>query len=1240
MSGFVHLHVHSEYSLLDGAARIEALAERAAAHGMTALALTDHGAMYGTIAFYKACLKHGIKPIIGMEAYVTTGSRHDKGSRKDQPIYHLLLLAKNNQGYRNLMKITSIGHLEGFHYKPRVDMETLRQYSEGIICTSACLGSEISQHVLHERLDEAKAAALRYKEIFHDGFYLELQDHGLNEQKKVNMGLIELSKELDIPLVCTNDVHYLEPEDAAMQDVLICIGTGKTVEDETRLRIATNQLYLKSSEQMKALFLHVPEAIQNTLAIAEQCQVDIVFGESVLPEFSPIPEGMTSSGYLRSLCETGLGKRYERLPEWKQESFQTQAKERLDYELRTIEQMGFSDYFLIVWDFIRYAHEAGIMTGPGRGSSAGSLVAYTLNITNVDPLKYKLLFERFLNPERVTMPDIDIDFNDERRDEVITYVSEKYGSDRVAQIITFGTMAARAAVRDVGRVLNVPYQVADKVAKLIPQQLGMTLAEALRTSDELRAYREAEERVRELLDMAAKVEGMPRHASTHAAGVVISPEPLTHFVPLQEGTEHTALTQYSMEHLEAIGMLKMDFLGLRTLSIIERTLAWIAEQEGEVPDLNRVDDKDPKTYELLGRGETTGLFQLESAGVRRVLREMKPSSFEDIVSVLALYRPGPMEFIPNFIQSKHGLKPVEYPHADLEPILKDTYGIIVYQEQIMQIASLMAGFSLGEADLLRRAVSKKKREVLDQERTHFVAGSLKQGYSEAEANRVYDMIVRFADYGFPRAHAAAYAVLAFQTAYLKSHYPHAFMASMLTAQMGNHRKTAEYIEDCRKLGIEVLPPDINESGLTFTPVTGAIRFGLAAIKNVGTLAIESIMKERAERPYEDLQDFCRRVDLRVTNRRVMESLIQAGAMDCLPGHRAQLLAMLDDTLEAAAKWRKEREDLQIQLFNFVEVNNWSIDYPEIPPFTTGQQLELERELLGMYLSGHPLDEYAELLEKSEADRLIDLHEAKDETECVVAGMVVSERVIVTKKGKPMAFIELEDRIERAEVVLFPEVWKKARPHVSKGALLAIRAKLQQQDEGFKLLAHDVAPLDPRAVDAMLRDRARYQRRAEGYSTPRPAQEGAAPPHAGSGSPERRSHAARGALGKGDAPAAMAEPAHRAAPRPQAKPREHARVAASSQQASSSIGGAPRAKGSHARSAQRVYIKITADQEQPERLNELKALIQAHPGPLATVLFYEREQQLRALSEKYAVKPSPELFKRIEMIFGEGTVRVR
>ncbi|UHA72427.1 DNA polymerase III subunit alpha [Paenibacillus sp. 481] len=1260
MNGFVHLHVHSEYSLLDGAARIEALATQAAANGMKALALTDHGVMYGTIAFYKACLKHGIKPIIGMEAYVTAGSRHERASRKEQPIYHLILLAKNKQGYRNLMKICSVGHLEGFHYKPRVDMETLQQYGEGIICLSACLGGEVSQHVLHDRLDEARAAAERYRDIFKDGFYLELQDHHLPEQKKVNIGLIALSEQTGIPLVATNDVHYIRQEDAAMQDVLICIGTGKTVEEEGRLRIPTDQLYFKSGDEMSALFRHVPEAILNTARIAEQCKVEIELGGAVLPAFEPIPEGLTAAQYLRQLCEAGLHNRYAHVSEWQDAAFQESAWQRLHYELDTIVNMGFADYFLIVWDFIRYAHEQGIMTGPGRGSSAGSLVAYTLRITNVDPLKYNLLFERFLNPERITMPDIDIDFNDERRDEVIAYVADKYGHDRVAQIITFGTMAARGAVRDVGRVLNVPYNETDRAAKLIPERIGITLEKALHVSTELREWREKQPRIRELLDMAVKVEGMPRHASTHAAGVVISQEPLTHYVPLQAASERSTLTQYSMEHLEAIGMLKMDFLGLRTLSIIERTLGWIEERTGQALDLNAVDDADEQTYTLLGRGETTGLFQLESAGVRRVLREMKPNSFEDIVSVLALYRPGPMEFIPNYILSKHGKQAVEYPHPDLEPILRDTYGIIVYQEQIMQIASRMAGFSLGEADLLRRAVSKKKREVLDQEREHFVQGSLAQGYAEAEANHVYDMIVRFADYGFPRAHAAAYGVLAFQTAFLKTHYPTPFMASMLTANMGNHRKVAEYIEDCRKQGIRLLPPDVNESKVTFTPVDGAIRFGLGAIKNVGTLAIESMLREREQKPFMDLLDFCKRVDLRVCNRRVIESLIQAGAFDSLPGHRAQLLAVLDESLEAAAKWRKEREDLQIQFLGLDEVNNWTVELPNVQPFTMAQQLELERDLLGLYLSGHPLDDYVALLAEIDTDQLVDLHDAADESECVVAGMVVSIRSIVTKAGKPMAFVEIEDRIERVEVVLFPEVWRRAEQLVAKGALLAVRAKVQQQDEDYKLLAHEAVPLEPHAV-AALAQRSRQRRRPElagdGGSSAGPKGRDSMGSSGSSGSQRSASvyGANRPAVARPSVDASSGHPStrdelgaqqevlrqaqhtaqqessHKTQQRPTGRDAERGRVAESPGASSSAQ---PRS------ATQRVYIKITADRERPELLQELQQLIQSQPGPLPTVLFYEREQQLRALSAAYAIKPSPELFRRIEAICGAGTVRVK
>ncbi|MDO7906120.1 DNA polymerase III subunit alpha [Paenibacillus sp. JX-17] len=1227
MGSFVHLHVHSEYSLLDGAARITDLVKQAAANGMEALALTDHGVMYGAVPFYKACKEHGIKPIIGLEAYLTAGSRKERGSRKDQPIYHLILLARNMTGYRNLMKLCSIGHLEGFHYKPRIDMESLAAYSEGITCLSACLGGEVPQHLLHGRQEEALRAALRYKQIFGEHFYLELQDHGLPEQKRVNPQLISLARENEIPLVATNDVHYLTRPDAEVQDVLICIGTGKTVEDETRFRIPTQELFFKNGEDMARLFPHVPEAVENTRVIADSCELELEFGVSILPEYRPLPEGGTPAEYLRQLCLEGLKVRYEGSERWDHPELRQELDQRLDYELDVINSMGFSDYFLIVWDFIAHAHQQGISTGPGRGSSAGSLVAYVLQITDVDPMKYNLLFERFLNPERVTMPDIDIDFSDERRDEVIDYVASKYGREHVAQIITFGTLAARAAVRDVGRVLNVPYGEVDKAAKLIPGQVGMNIRHALEVSSELNELYQSRSKTKELLDMAMKVEGMPRHASTHAAGVVISKLPLTDAVPLQEGGVKTALTQYSMENLESIGLLKMDFLGLRTLSIIDRCMSWIAEEQGNMPDFKTIPDDDPLTYQMLGRGDTTGIFQLESAGMRRVLKEMKPSVFEDIISILALYRPGPMEFIPKYIQGKHGRIEVDYPHEDLKPILQDTYGIIVYQEQIMQIASRMAGFSLGEADLLRRAVSKKKRDVLDRERSHFVQGSVKQGYTEPEADRVYDMIVRFADYGFPRAHAAAYGVLAFQTAYLKAHYPVQFMSSMLTAVMGSHRKIAEYVVECRKMGIDVLPPDVNESGVLFTPVQtvtlepddvlplqnegqeasagGRIRFGLAAIKNVGTQAMESILEVRKEKPFESLLDFCRRVDLRVCNKRVIESLIQGGAFDSLPGHRAQLLAMLDETVEAALKWRKERDDLQIQMFDFVETPNWEIEYPNIHPFPAAQQLEQERELLGLYLSGHPLDDFEPVIEESAADRLADLAEAPDEAAAVTAGMVVSLKTITTKQGKAMAFMELEDQIERCEVVLFPEVWRKSQQHIEKGALLAVRAKVQQQDEGFKLLAEEVAPLSA----GMLQQLAQRRR----------ARSSGAGPAAGAAS---RRQPVRSGTSSAAQPAA-------AGPSARVPQEQAARPAA---QGAAAVGAA---------SQQRVFVKITRQAEShPELLTRLQALLQQHPGPVATVLFYESSQKLLALSEAYRIKPSPQLFAEMEAMLGPETVRVR
>ncbi|MCM3630029.1 DNA polymerase III subunit alpha [Paenibacillus glycanilyticus] len=1213
-SSFVHLHVHSEYSLLDGAARIRDLVARAAELGMKALALTDHGVMYGAIPFYRACLAQGIKPIIGCEMYFTAGSRFEKGNRKENPIYHLILLAKNETGYRNLMKLNSIGHLEGFHYKPRIDPEVLEAHSEGLICLSSCLHGEISQHLLHDRREEAVAAALRYKRIFGDDFYLELQDHGMLDQKKVASAMIELARETGIKLTATNDVHYLTTEDAAVQDVLICIGTGKSVDDTDRMKMQTDQLYMKSGEEMALLFRHVPEAILHTAEIADKCSLELTFGRAALPVFRPVPGGMSSAAYLADLCRNGLASRYSGLPQWAEDpAFRERAEARLAYELSVIENMGFSDYFLIVWDFIRFAHEQGIRTGPGRGSSAGSIVAYVLRITDVDPLKYKLLFERFLNPERITMPDIDIDFNDERRDEVIAYVSAKYGEEHVAQIITFGTMAAKAAVRDVGRAMNVPFAEVDRAAKLIPNQLGITLEEALRQSDGLREACERQPKTDAMIKMALKVEGMPRHASTHAAGVIISGGPLTDYVPLQAGSERTALTQYSMEHLEAVGLLKMDFLGLRTLSIVERSLSWVKEQYGKDVDFRQVPDNDPATYAMLGRGETMGIFQLESSGVRRVLKDMKPSVFEDIISVLALYRPGPMEFIPKYIQGKHGLAPVEYPHPSLEPILSDTYGIIVYQEQIMQIASVMAGFSLGEADLLRRAVSKKKREVLDEQRSHFVKGSISEGYTSEDANRVYDMIVRFADYGFPRAHAAAYGVLAFQTAWLKAHYPIPFMASMLASVTGNQRKTAEYVDECRRMGIGVLPPDVNESGVTFTPVEGAVRFGLAAVKNVGTQAIEALEKERRERPFDSLLDLCRRVDLRVVNKRVLESLIQAGALESLPGHRAQQLAALEETVEAALKWRKEREELQIELFGFDEVQNWDVELPDIRPYSTGEQLELERELLGLYLSGHPLDAVEEQLEVLGLDRLVELGEVADGAPAVIGARIVSLKPFTNKKGNAMGFLEVEDRVMRAEGVVFPAVWKRCGDLLVKGGLALVQATVQHQDEDFKLILEDVVPIqEGTASTEQLAEHVRRMRK------------------------QASARAARAAGGGYQQPASQPQGA---APRPPAQPA--AASARKTQPASRSQESSERPSAAAAeKKRQRIYIKIAASSEHPDVLEQLKKLLAAHHGQLDTVLFYEREQRSLALSETYRTKPSPQLFGAIEQLLGQGAVIVR
>lgn len=1060
---FVHLHVHTEYSLLDATARIDKLAEKAAALGMPALAMTDHVNLYGAIPFYKACKAVGVKPIIGMEVYVAPGDLSDR-SRQAPPPFHLVLLAENERGYRNLLKISSYAFIEGQHLVPRIDKAFLQKHSEGLIGLSGCSKGEVASLLLAGQLEAAKSAALWYQQVFGRGsFFLELQDHGLEQERRLNQRILRLHQETGIPLVATNNVHYVEQQEAQLHDVLLAIGEGKVVDEEGRFRYEQQEYYLKSGEQMAQLFAFAPEAISNAVAIADRCELELSFGQHILPQF-PLPPGTDPVAYLRKLCEQGCRERYGEITE--------EIRQRLEHELAIITRTGFTDYFLIVWDFMRYAHEHGIPTGPGRGSAAGSLVAYALKITNVDPLRFQLLFERFLNPERVTMPDIDIDFSVERRDEVIHYVANKYGQDRVAQIITFGTLAARAAVRDVGRALGISLGQIDRVAKMIPASVGMTIERAMQLNPEIGKLCADNKQVAQLIETARGLEGLPRHASTHAAGVVISREPLTEYVPLQSGNEGLALTQYPMDVLEEVGLLKMDFLGLRNLTIIQGALHHI-ERQGISLSLDHLPPEDEKTFRMLSRGETTGVFQLESSGMRNVLRELKPGNLGDIIAVLALYRPGPMEIIPQYIQAKHGISKVSYPHPDLEPILRETYGFMIYQEQIMQISSRMAGFSLGEADILRRAVGKKKRELLAEQRAKFVVGSIRQGYDDKLANDVYDLIVRFADYGFNKAHSVAYAIIAYQMAYLKANYPLAFMASLLSLSIGSQGKIAEYVEEARRLRLTVLPPDVNTSEAAFSVEKEAIRFGLAAIKNVGYGAIEWIVKERANAPYKDLLDFCTRMDTRLVNRRVIESLVLAGALDSLPGHRAQKLVMLDEILGKANVRREEREGAQLNLFAIEgeAVSDTSpLQYPEVPPFTAVQQLREERDLLGAYLSGHPLDQYAFAMNRPGVYTIGSLAGLAREMTVKVVAMITELKRIQTKKGDPMAFLTIEDKTAQMEVVVFPQVFAKYAQLLEKERLIVLEGRLDHQDDTVKLIASriwDLTTLPKPATEPVL-----------------------------------------------------------------------------------------------------------------------------------------------------------------------------
>lgn len=1079
---FTHLHVHTEYSLLDGSSKISELLPRARELGMDSLAITDHGVMYGVIDFYKKAKEVGVKPILGCEIYVAPGSRFDREqSRGEDRYYHLVLLAENNQGYKNLMKIVTRGFTEGYYYKPRVDYEILERYHEGIIALSACLAGEIPNKILKEDYEGARAAARRMNELFGPGnFFLELQDHGLRQQTQVNSVIMRMSKELDIPLVVTNDVHYIKEEDAVPHDLLLCIQTGKLVTDEDRMRYEGGQFFLKSEEEMQKVFPYAREALENTHKIAERCNVEIVFGEQKVPKFD-VPEGYDAFSYLKELCEEGLVKRYGDPPP-------EDLKERLAYELDTIRNMGYVDYFLIVWDFIRFAKSQGIAVGPGRGSAAGSIVSYCLEITDIDPIRYQLIFERFLNPERVSMPDIDIDFCYERRQEVIDYVYEKYGKDKVVQIITFGTMAARMAVRDVGRVMNIPYAQVDKVAKMIPMELGITIEKALNHNPELRQAYEADEVTKNLIDMSMRLEGLPRHTSIHAAGVVIGSEPLDEFVPLSRGADNVITTQFTMTTIEELGLLKMDFLGLRTLTVIQDAVRMVEKKTGQPLDINAIDYDDPEVYEMIGQAKTDGVFQLESAGMKSFMRELKPGNLEDIIAGISLYRPGPMDFIPKYIKGKNNRDSIRYSCPELEEILEPTYGCIVYQEQVMQIVMKLAGYTLGRSDLVRRAMSKKKADVMAKERANFVYGNeeegvegcIRRGIPEDVANHVFDEMIDFAKYAFNKSHAAAYAVVAYQTAWLRCHYPMEFMAALLTSVITNPKKITEYINTCRSMGIRILQPDINEGESGFSVSGDAIRYGLSAIKSLGKNVIDVMIEEReAHGRYKNLKDFMERLTSKEINKRTIENLIKSGALDSLGATRRQLMMVYAYVLDEVTREKKENVTGQMSLFDFFseeEKKEYEIQYPDVGEFEMAQKLAFEKEVLGIYVSGHPLQDYMASMEKQitakstdfEPDEESGLAVVKDGRNYIVGGLISNVTVKLTKTNQNMAFVTLEDLYGTVEVILFPRDYQKYRDLLVMDTGVYVRGRASVSEENGKLVAETVISMDAVPTEIWIR----------------------------------------------------------------------------------------------------------------------------------------------------------------------------
>ena len=1088
---FTHLHVHTEYSLLDGSSKIKELTARAKELGMDSLAITDHGVMYGVIDFYRAAKEVGIKPILGCEVYVAPGSRFDReNTGGEDRYYHLVLLAENDQGYKNLMKIVSKGFVEGFYYKPRVDYEVLETYHEGVIALSACLAGEVQKYLARGMYEEAMRSAQRYEGIFgKNNFFLELQDHGLPEQKMVNQGLLRLSRDTGIELVATNDIHYTFAEDEKAHDILLCIQTGKKVADEDRMRYAGGQYYCKSEEEMQALFPYAREALENTHKVAERCNVEIEFGVTKLPKYE-VPEGFDSWTYLNHLCREGFKTRYPK--------DDGTLSRRLDYELDVIRTMGYVDYFLIVWDFINYARSKDIMVGPGRGSAAGSIVSYTLGITNIDPVRYNLLFERFLNPERVSMPDIDVDFCYERRQEVIDYVVEKYGKDQVVQIVTFGTLAAKGVVRDVGRVLDLPYAMCDSIAKMIPNDLGMTLDKAIAANPDLRKLYNEDPQVKYLIDMSKRLEGLPRHTSMHAAGVVIGSRSIDEFVPLSKAADGTITTQFTMTTIEELGLLKMDFLGLRTLTVIQNAVHLAEKDYGISIDIDHIDFDDKRVLESIGTGRTEGVFQLESGGMKSFMKELKPENLEDIIAGISLYRPGPMDFIPRYLKGKNDKSSITYECPQLESILSPTYGCIVYQEQVMQIVRDLAGYTMGRSDLVRRAMSKKKTAVMEKERQNFVYGNeaegvkgcIANGIDEKTANHIYDEMIDFAKYAFNKSHAAAYAVVSYQTAYLKYYYPKEFMAALMSSVMENVSKFSEYILNCRRMmNIAVLPPDINEGESGFSVSGGGIRYGLSAIKSVGKPVVDAILEERAKNgKFRTMEDFINRMTQREVNRRTLENFIKSGALDSLPGTRRQKMAVGPALLENKARERKNAFEGQLSLFDIAgeeEKKEFEVVFPDVGEYAKEELLAFEKDILGVYISGHPLDDYEALWRKNitatAADFIVDeeTEEAvvKDGIKAVIGGLVTGKTVKTTRTGQLMAFITLEDLMGSVEVIVFPRDYENNRDLLTEDEKLFIRGRVSLGDEPVgKLVCEQVIPFDavPRQLWLQFEDMAGYQ----------------------------------------------------------------------------------------------------------------------------------------------------------------------